>query len=225
MEQQDVWYNILLQSDIDDLKHFCITNTNTKNICYDKRFWFEKALLHHVPEQFLNLPQKPSDWIKLLTINEETDILLQVILREFELENIITISTGPYGKISHELLPFLKMNFDLTFIGISKDYDKIYLDTEVLVNDDYQRYSKVTHVYEIKDLLIILMYHYPQLEIVDETGHSFFLIPLKHDLDRYKKNKALHHQYLNFLNIDNVTLYQYLKDRLDFLINLTNNKI
>jgi hypothetical protein len=85
MEQEYLWYNILIQSNLDDLQYNCMTNTITKFICYNKNFWFNKAALYGVPPQFFNLPHTPADWIRLIKIHKQSDILLQAMLREFKM--------------------------------------------------------------------------------------------------------------------------------------------
>lgn len=211
MEQEDLWYNILLQSHVDDLQSYCMTNTISNKICHNKHFWYDYAILHHISEQFFNLPQKPSDWIKLIKINNQVHLLLKVIVREFELEldNYIVIKNGEFDKISFSLLPFLGFDFDISFLGIHKSDNSITLNTF----KNHIHYHKTTDLNEIKFLLITLMYHYPDLIIRDEGHYSFLLEPLKLQLNRYGTM------------LEWTSKYRSLKDRLNFITHMSMNSI
>lgn len=52
---KDVWYNVLLNSHIDDFKNLCFVNKLTVDICNDKHFWSEKFAKDNLwlPESFI----------------------------------------------------------------------------------------------------------------------------------------------------------------------------
>lgn len=184
-----------------------MTNSQTKNICYNKQFWLDKAYLYQIPTTVLNLPKTPSQWIKLFEINDQVDILLQVIQREFEFENNIVIDVVG-DKIDYTLLPFLKLDFNLPALVIRKNkHQDIILSTEPYIDGEYVLYSKITNWDEIKEIVIILMYYYPNLRVHDGFGYSFFLKPLigqialfeDQDLKQYK-DLVDRYNFINKLN-------------------------
>jgi hypothetical protein len=72
----DIRYNLLLNSDIDDLKSFCLTDQLSKNIMFDKYFWYTYFKLHELP-----LPPhdytKAKDWIKSFKVMSKINTLFK----------------------------------------------------------------------------------------------------------------------------------------------------
>jgi hypothetical protein len=131
---------------------------------------------------------------------------LQVIQREFEFENNIVIDVE-YDKIDYTLLPFLKLDFNLPALVIRKNKNQdIILSTVPYIDGEYVLYNKKTNWDEIKEILIILMYYYPNLKVHDEFGYSFFLKTLIGQIARYQDQ--------------NLKQYKDLVDRYNFITEL-----
>src|SRR5258708_9538835 len=62
----EMWENILLNTDVNELKNVCFTNKTTINICNKTSFWKEKITLFNLPFDWLDLNAIKSinDWIK-----------------------------------------------------------------------------------------------------------------------------------------------------------------
>lgn len=65
---KELWEEILLQTDIKDLKQACITNKITNSICHNNQFWKTFILKHQLPFEWIDLSQIKiiSDWIQVI---------------------------------------------------------------------------------------------------------------------------------------------------------------
>lgn len=62
---EDIWREILLDSDINNLQNNCRLNKITFKICQRREFWVHYFNNHHIPLMFKVEPTTPLQWIKM----------------------------------------------------------------------------------------------------------------------------------------------------------------
>lgn len=91
MYNKDIWYNILLNSNIKELDYLCYTNKDSIDICSDKQFWLDKFLNDNLPYLVKVFPKNISKMIneyeKIYTAQSTAIKLTNSILRDDKYQN------------------------------------------------------------------------------------------------------------------------------------------
>lgn len=219
---KDIFYNILLKTDIDKLKNSCLTNKTSLQICLDKQFWLERGLAPSI----VDLPQNLSDWFKLFEANRIANVLFNLFIMDLEYHRDwikINIHTKRfYDQINMTLLLSLyKLNEEETEdylnqkIGITlfKNGD-IILDYEYINSQDDKNdvlIFKLTKNVFIDFLTRLLYYYVPSVVIEDQRGYSYISTVLLEEQisNAYFPNRRSYHQVesrIMFLNNHNIFL-------------------
>ena len=198
-EQQ--WYNILLQSNADDLSNICYTNKMTKQICDNKQFWVDKGL----SLDKINISSKISDRIKLLKINDLVNNLIQLFIDEYKITKyfigLFIYFIDEINPDVKQLLPFL--TYEITqldqrieeYIETLSDEDeigqieqKIYIRLfennditlhyyyEDINGDEIDLIDSGLTMEQLKDFLIRLFFYHSRIDIQDDNNNSYIRI-------------------------------------------------
>ena len=79
---EDVWFNILLKTDIETMASVCLTNKIANNICTQKHFWLNKLKMHHLPFFLTKMPKSINAWIKYYKDINHANYNAKVIISE-----------------------------------------------------------------------------------------------------------------------------------------------
>jgi len=181
-----MWLNILLNTNVKDIKNICLTNTTTKVICNDKHFWEQKMKYDGIIKISSFESTSYIDWVKEYTkwyeINKKADDFLKRLKSEHERTNQ-----------SIKVFLYLNVDDDVRFIltnhkdGINKVLAETDLKDAVEQNLFIQLYKnndesiivmwyfddrngdivaaaeKEIENAELKDILVKLLYYYPNV--------------------------------------------------------------
>jgi len=223
------WLNILLNSDIKDIKNISLTNTTTKRICNDNYFWDEKMKYDGITN-ISSIEPTYTHWVKLYNINKKVCNLLELCKFEHHsTKSSIHLYFYLIGntKIDH-ILSNHKDDIDDTLKEIDQDkiddqilyiqlYDK---DDETIIltwyfedengdeidnDDEVFGFEKNIKHDEVKDILAKMLYYYPNVIIKDNFGLPYQL------------------QSLIKMNVEpnaNLPINKILNNRIQFLQNI-----
>jgi hypothetical protein len=194
---QDIWYNILLNTDVHQINKSCQTNRSTSLVCRKPQFWVAYWKLWGIPLSVFDLPQKRSDWFKLHKITTVVNHLTQLFIIEHELRHWVNVFIYFYEYPSVDVTKLLPVvsntirQFDEKMDEHSDSEDgeierkidiRLFEDDDDIVLQYYYENGNGDTVDEISfdlsmdtmiDFLIRLLYYYPKLEIVDGNGWSY----------------------------------------------------
>ena len=86
------WFNVLLNSNIEDIKKLCNMAKIPYEICHDNHFWISKFHNDHMSiPQYID-PQNMHDYVQLYIAEKKAVIFLDTILHDI-IENISKINT------------------------------------------------------------------------------------------------------------------------------------
>jgi hypothetical protein len=220
----DIYESILLHADIDNVLNVCLTSTAINILGNDKHVWFQKFEISHLP--IITKQKNIKDWINeykkvnyarfyskhvielileesksydnhaLLIINfKVTDDIINLLPSSLQFrirshENYINIKT--YNDYKQSLFINSYGNYVMIryYVGdVDHDIEKIYKENDSHLN-----------LLELQSLFFTLLYHFPQMNITDDSGGS----------------------YLKINNLDelNIVYFKILQKRNDFWENL-----
>ena len=185
---QDLWYNVLLNADIEDLSALCYLNNQFIKICSHKQFWLDKFAHHKLPYliYFSTISNMIQDYKKILkaktmALDITNDALNAphtiITINDHQLENMVwlpkdmvdLISSIDYDQYENDLdmNSFLRFNittnplsFNMTFELAKSD---IIWDTDESVDFDI---ISVNMTYDEFVLYLTKLFYYePQADI------------------------------------------------------------
>lgn len=199
---QDTWYNILLNTDVNQIKKSCTTNQMTNKICHDKQFLFDYWSHQGIPKSVFDLPQTQSDWHKLYKITDIVDFLVKLFLSEYQTKKWWTDMIIDFDEYTDfnviQLLPELTKEInqfekDINNIIINLDQEEqryvdrnLYIrlfehDNDIILVYDYEdgdgetidAITQELTMDMLVDFLIRLFYYYPLITLCDRHGWSY----------------------------------------------------
>lgn len=226
---QDTWYNILLNTDVNQINKSCQTNKLTSQICHNKQFWLDYWKKQGVPKSVFNLPESQKDWYKLYKITIIVNKLINLFINEHELTKEwidVMINFYEYSDFDvTKLLPYITdeiINLD-NEMKENEDLDRkiiirLFENDDIVLQYYYEDFngntidniSKEINFTILTDFLIRLFYYYPLINIEDGNGWSYTsglsIIKLHNGS---KLNKVLYYRvnYLKQHDIENNILY------------------
>src|SRR5947208_2278161 len=90
----DIWYNILIQSDIETIENLCVTNKNAYKICNNKSFWRNKFHNDGLPFDSQKQYNTVNEWIK-----EYNDTFIETLIVTFIDKVMLETNPGQSRKI------------------------------------------------------------------------------------------------------------------------------
>lgn len=192
MAEDDVYFNILLNSQIDTLRNLCLTQKNTALHCNNNYFWIKKFEHDNLP--LLSDQNSISGWIneykKVVNIQHKAANLLLVNdierTRQYLSTNgTISISLDKeYDDYLNNILPpnllkqlpYFSTPDSFTFIvliPITNGYTMAYY-IQPLGNEDHEVFAINSSYNEILNVIIKFLYYAPDIEILDELSNDFF---------------------------------------------------
>lgn len=210
---EDILFNILLQSNINNIKNYCLLSTISKNICNDKNFWLTKFKIDNIPILYDIIPSTLSQWIKeytkVLYTQNLSKGLIKVLQEEFLIEQTVTVKI--IFDTNDDIINLLPNHLTNKIIN-NKNYNNINREEQVIKIgiDDYD--LKDTFLYytlydvfanqlinksimlpykQLSDLLFKILYYYPDIDIRDKNNYSFLYYKIKEEklLWNVKKHK------------------------------------
>lgn len=163
---EDVMYQILLNSDINSIKNYCISKKNIA-LCNNKNLW--KIIFERDQLPLYKMHDNYKDWI------DEYNKIYHIKLEVQQIIKLMIINLDRYRTPSFEI----KIKFLGEFI-----YDNISYNNVITINykNDmfiipYYSVIKNTIIYDIENFLISLLYNFPNANIgTPEGGHT---LPLR----------------------------------------------
>lgn len=169
---EDTCYNILLQSNVENISNLCYINKTCYKSCNDN-FWINK-IKHDFNISVTIKPENITKWIFLYNqIKKVYDIL-----EGNRITRIIHLKFNVMDDVLYRIA-FIFPPSDINFIYMGEDYDNItdqliritYENdlvniqyTEVGKNDYYTINTKIDKI-KLTDILIILFYYFPNTNI------------------------------------------------------------
>lgn len=194
---EDVMSEILLNSNIDTIHAYCVTNKN--NLCQNDEFWKLKFQHDHLP--ILDTHNKSKDWInmykKMIDIINEIDIILKIIKNE----NVISLEINTRDNDLNDL------NLNIPHIN---GLFYIYFENKLIYISQQPQYMQHTNkVYiteeELKNILINILYTYGKhLNIDSRYNKAYASIPIrKFQLENYIPQHGMKFRIKNLLKYYN----------------------
>ena len=189
----DVWFNILLNTDVNDLQKVCYTNKNTINICTNDYFWIQK-FNHDGYPLFSENNTSLQDWINEYNTIRRADRLANYLIKLVTMEHVNrpfyskTINfrfntTDELRFLPNHLIHDIKNNdayinhiADADEIWISLDFfdqcenEKCHfsLDYLLMANDNILgQISYELSLDDIQKMIRLIFYFYPDIEPFD----------------------------------------------------------
>ena len=175
----DSWFVILMNMDVYDIGIMCNTNKIIYKICSNKHFWLEKMKLHQLPHLSTKIQMTSYQWINeyktLMNAHRKSAPLLKM-------NNINMFLVIDNNTVSN-VLPMFLDNINMEEIIEEKIiYIDILSDNLMILNffiKDYigntlGGFDKLITFNELKEILFRFIYYYPNNDIVDITGFSYF---------------------------------------------------
>jgi hypothetical protein len=154
----DIWYNILLKSEGNELFNLCTMNSTMRSLCQNKNIWIDKLKLNNVSTYILEQIPYSSSWLKeyqkIMIANYNTKIVLN--------KNPITFNINLTREELEHILPYYiieQMN------SISKRRVYIFIKGYTLYYFFYDkvasRYKIKLSPYDLEQIIFKTYYYYP----------------------------------------------------------------
>ena len=202
---QDIMFNLLLNSEIDNLKILYQTNKIANQICNNDFFWITKLSHNNIPIIYDEQPNNYIKWVKYykdiqhtqlkieniinIVLNEDFDIdynILKVRVRDYEILHLLPIDHLLYNKLKNL---DLKQSYQDLRIKILDD-DQYYISYVVyydMPNDNFYKdefiFTITTTKKEILQFLTKILYFCPGINITDKNGDSYISKYLNKNID------------------------------------------
>ena len=206
----DIKSELLLNMDIDTLVNACQTDKQYNTLCHQNSFWIKKMNYDSLP--IIENPKNLKEWIaeyrKVFNAQQKVDRLIKVLDYESSDEEV---------NIDLQIMDFtkkIKLPKNIHLIDNDLAVYIFYSKDEISIQDIEDESSESTEeitsisLHDLKQLLTSILYFYPNQDMLDFNGFSYFLENLQKSLKI----------------ADNKILYKKYKDRLDFLKKLVNKK-
>ncbi len=183
----DTLYNIMLNADIDTIKNYCTTSKEANKICHDKHFWINKFKIENyiVPKKY-----NMEEYIKIHDLTLKAKQLLMLFQKERIVSDWINVIIYFDKDNIIDILPEeLKIAIDMTDIDPEEIeqlgiFMRLYEDdnppsigyvVEDDQGDDILGESIDTDENGIVDMLIKIMYYFPNREITDGDNRPYIV--------------------------------------------------
>ena len=168
---QDILFNILLNSKGSDIDSLCITNKITNKICNDDFFWITKFTHDNIPTAFMAQPVNYVQWLKSYKDIKNSRINIEYIIKRLGGDKLI-VNLHSYN-LSHLLRPINHLVLNSHELYINKlennKYEilyKVYYDLPLgNVLDDVNIFTLISTKKVMINLLTEILYLYPDINI------------------------------------------------------------
>ena len=184
----DIYFNILLGSDIDDIVINCQANTESLKLCQTKHFWMAKFKHDRLPYLISSFDHM-KDYVAAYQLIKSYKLESQTILAIHDVE-----SRRIVDQMRYMIIPIYKDQWTIMtqFLNLDVIYDSnSTYDISVVKNEHYElslnvdgfTHEPVTKTYnQMLNLLINLLYQNPSAEILDQESMKYIL-PYDYDVD------------------------------------------
>jgi hypothetical protein len=158
----EVLYNIMLNSDINEIVNICNTDRNAAKLCKNSEFWKNKIIIDKLPLFDIDSKQSLSSYVRRLNVVNKTENLMKNQDYGFTFSTKIDITfLLPKGIVSWINKRDIN-NYSFQQIQILKDpyihRDRIYYSLSDLTYDSWNIEKE-----QIKNILIQIFWYFPDI--------------------------------------------------------------
>lgn len=221
----DIYESIILHADIDNISSICTTSTAINKLGNNKNAWVQKFENSHLP--IITMQENLKNWIeeyKRVKHAKFYSQVIEIVVKEAKFNDNSTLLIIDF-KVTDDIIDLLPPSLKSKIISHGNyknlisynDYKQsIFInlidncvtvkyfvgDVERGIEKIYKKNDGYMNVLELQCLLFNLLYHFPQMDITDDSEGSYLKI---NDLDKFTP-------YIMYMNM--------LQKRNDFWKNL-----
>lgn len=159
---QDVIYNILLQSDLTSIKQLCSVNTVANKLCKDQHFWTEKLNKNgYLIDK--DMPKTLKSYENIDNIDKKVNQMIKDA-RYYDSYMIFYFNDENLNIVLPTKL--LNMSKDNAFDAQTIKIENRTLTYTLYDEDEIEAYTIRTNTDTIKKLLVKILYYYPKVSYI-----------------------------------------------------------
>ena len=160
MENQDISYNIMLYLDYEGIKNMCLTNPRYYNLLNNKMFWKDKFTNYTFNNRI--------ECLKMLSYQKQVGKILKIMHKQnISLRIFNDYIKNPFLKLPRELIGGID---NLAQCGILISIQN-NIFVVALCSGTWTNYLKIKQYSDIENLLLLIHYWCPRINIEDDSGY------------------------------------------------------
>ncbi len=170
----DILYNILIQSNINQIQNLCYTNKYLHQICNQTSFW---ELIHErdrlpLLTEWDNIADWINDYHKMKKINQKVTIILDYLVDYHRIRLFGGNKLNDWIKKFAPQLPGARFYIDVYYVE----------PNNIIIYSDVNKANLVTfNLNEFETILVQTFYYYPQVKVT--TVNNVNILPEKRMID------------------------------------------